>query len=296
MKIIDCFMYFNEDLIADLRFHQLNEFVDKFIVVESKFTHSGEEKAFNFNIDNFSKFKDKIIYLSLETKPENLIEIYQDNSNDDIRKKQIENALIIENHQRNYISNGIESFSDNDFILISDIDELPDIENANIALNKKKLILFKQFFFHYKFNLYLKDFFFYGSKGCLKKNLKSPQWLRNIKNKKYSKLRIDAYFSKKKSTNIHIVENGGWHFTNIMNEEKIIYKLKSYLHHADFPENLLSKEIFKKLIDEKKMMYDHSADKGKDRFANKKQLEKFEFSLLPKYIKDNKNKYKDWLI
>ena len=289
-------MYFNEDLIADLRFNHLNEFVEKFIVVESSFTHSGERKSLNFNFDNFSKFKDKIIYITLEKQPENLLEINEKENIDEIKKKQIENALITENFQRNYISNGIKNLNDNDFILLSDIDEIPDIEKTNLSNHKNKIVLFKQFFFHYKFNLYLKDFYFYGSKGCLKKNLKSPQWLRNIKNKKYSKFRFDTYFSEKKSTNIHIIEKGGWHFTNIMDEEKIIYKLKSYLHHADFPENLLNKDLFKKLIEEKKIMYDHLADKETNRFSNKKQLDKFEFSLLPKYIKNNKEKFKNWLV
>ena len=59
-------MFFNEDLILDLRLNELDKFVDHFVIVESAFTHSGESKGFNFNIDKYKKFKDKIIYLKIK--------------------------------------------------------------------------------------------------------------------------------------------------------------------------------------------------------------------------------------
>ena len=289
-------MYFNEDLVLDVRLNELNPYIDKFVIVESNFTHSGEKKDFNFDIRKYQKFANKIIYLKIDQKPENLIQI-NDQDREDVRKsKQVENALILENFQRNYIYKGLENFDDNDFILVSDIDEIPNLSLIDLNLHKDSIVLFKQYFFHYKFNLFLDNFYFFGSKGCIKKKLISPQWLRNIKGKKYSKFRIDAYFSKKKYNNIKIVEKGGWHFTNVMDEEKIIYKLKSYLHHADFPENLLDKDIFKNLIKDKKIMYDHSADKSQDRFKNRKPLNEFDKNLLPEYIKNNQEKFKDWLI
>ena len=58
-------MFFNEDLILDLRLNELDKFVDHFVIVESAFTHSGESKGFNFNIDKYKKFKDKIVYLKI---------------------------------------------------------------------------------------------------------------------------------------------------------------------------------------------------------------------------------------
>ena len=296
MKIIDCFMYFNEDLVLDVRLNELNPHIDKFVIVESNFTHSGEKKDFNFDIRKFQKFANKIIYLKIDQKPNNLIQINEQDSEDDIKNKQVENALILENFQRNYIYKGLENFNDDDFILISDIDEIPNLSLIDLNKHKNSIVLFKQYFFHYKFNLFLDNFYFFGSKGCMKKNLKSPQWLRNVKGKKYSIFRLDTYFSKKKYNNIKIVEKGGWHFTNVMDEEKIVYKLKSYLHHADFPENLLDKEIFKNLIKNKKIMYDHSADKSQDRFKNSKPLDEFDKNLLPEYIKNNQDKFKDWLI
>jgi len=289
-------MYFNEDLLLDLRLNQLNPFIDKFVIVESKYTHSGDEKKFNFNLDNFSKFKDKIIYIQLEHKPSYLININQNDEIGIVKSKQIENALILENYQRNFISQGLKKFDDDDFILLSDVDEIPNFEGVNFKKFRNKIVLFKQYFFHYKLNLYLKNFYFFGTKGCSKKNLQSPQWLRNVKNKKYPIYRLDILFSDKKYNNVHIVHNGGWHFTNVMSEEKIIYKLKSYLHHADFPENLLNKETFQELIKQKKIMYDHSVDKSGDRFSNRKELSIFENNLLPEYLQKNLKKFKEWLV
>ena len=289
-------MYFNEDLILDVRLNELNEYVDKFVIIESNFTHSGEKKNFNFDYNKYLKFKDKIIYLKIKQKPNNLFEIKIKDNEKEIKRKQIENALILENYQRNFISRGLESFNDEDFILISDIDEIPNLSLLDLSKHKNSIVLFKQYFFHYKFNLYLNNFYFFGSKGCLKKNLISPQWLRNVKGKKYSIFRLDTLISKKKYNNVKIIEKGGWHFTNVMDEEKIVYKIKSYLHHADFPEELLTKEIFKNLIKEKKIMYDHSADKSQDRFKNSKPLDEFDKHLLPNYIKNNFEKFKDWLI
>ena len=289
-------MYFNEDLVLDVRLNELNPYIDKFVIVESSFTHSGEKKDFNFNIKKFAKFASKIIYLKIDEKPKNLIKINEKDSEDNVKNKQVENALILENFQRNFIHKGLENFNDDDFILISDIDEIPNLSLIDLNLHKNSIVMFKQYFFHYKFNLFLDNFYFFGSKGCIKKKLISPQWLRNIKGKKYSVFRLDAYFSKKKYNNVKIVEKGGWHFTNVMDEEKIVYKLKSYLHHADFPENLLNKDIFKNLIKDKKIMYDHSADKSQDRFKNSKPLNEFDKNLLPEYIKNNQKKFKEWLI
>ena len=81
-----------------------------------------------------------------------------------------------------------------------------------------------------------------------------------------------------------------------MNEEQIIYKLKSYAHHAEFPADNLKKVFFKKLISERKMMYDHGADMSADKYSKKVDLDVFDFESLPNYIKNNKEKFIEWLI
>ena len=71
-------MYFNEDIILEIRLNELNKYVNNFVIVENKFTHSGEEKGFNFDINKFPKFKDKIIYLKIFEKPPGLINFYKE--------------------------------------------------------------------------------------------------------------------------------------------------------------------------------------------------------------------------
>ena len=75
MKIFDCFMYFNEDLILEIRLNELCKNVEKFIIVESNYTHSGEFKEYNFDIKKFDKFKDKITYIKIKEKPKEYLEV-----------------------------------------------------------------------------------------------------------------------------------------------------------------------------------------------------------------------------
>ena len=292
MKIIDCFMYFNEDLILDIRLHELYDKVDKFIIVESCYTHSGSKKNFNFKIENYKKFSDKIEYIQIDHNPQKLLKISEKDTEEIKMFKEIENALTIENYQRNFISRGLKDVNDEDIIMISDLDEIPNLDRVDFKLYKNKIFLFKQYFFHYKFDLYLKDFFFFGTKACSKKNFITPQWLRNIKNKKYDFYRIDTLFSNSKYINVKIIENGGWHFTNIMTAEKLEYKLKSYLHHPEIPQNV-DKKSLSDLILSKQLNYDHQADKKSNRYI-KKDLNIFDLNLLPNYIKNNKDKFSEW--
>ena len=93
MKIFDCFMYFDEDLVLDLRLNYLNQFVDHFIIVESVFNHKGEKKKPQFDIEKFKKFKDKINYILLEDDAKNIVNIYENDTFNDEKDKEILNAL-----------------------------------------------------------------------------------------------------------------------------------------------------------------------------------------------------------
>ena len=75
MKIYDCFLFFDEDIQLDIRLNVLNQYVDKFVIVESKFTHSGEKREPKFNLQKFKKFESKIEYFLLDSQPENLQKI-----------------------------------------------------------------------------------------------------------------------------------------------------------------------------------------------------------------------------
>ena len=295
MKIFDCFMYFNEEMVVDVRLNTLNDFVDYFVIVESKFTHKGEPRELRFNHKKFERFKDKIIYLIFDKEPAEIETVRSDDTEEEKSRKYIFNAAYRENGQRNYIDKGLVNAEKNDIILISDVDEIPNLSNINFNKVNKKIILFAQDMFYYKFNLRLPNLIWTGTKACKKKYLISPQWLRNIKDRKYSFFRIDTFFSKVKYTNVKIFTNGGWHFTNIKNAEEIKYKLKSYLHHREFDVNPLTVDQIKKIINNKKAIYNLNVDKSVSKIGNGDDLEKFDFKKLPKYIQDNKENLKEWI-
>ena len=295
MKIFDCFMYFDEDMILDLRLNILDKYVDYFVIVESKYTHSGKKKNLNFDINKFNNYKNKIIYKVFENSPKEIVEIKETDSETVKEKNKIMNAVYRELYQRNYLKEGILEADDNDFILISDIDEIPNLENLEFQNLNAKIIMFKQDMFYYKFNLKLPGKDWIGSRGCKKKHLESPQWLRDIKVKKYNFYRIDAWFSKNKYMNINIINNGGWHFTNVKTPEDIEYKFKSYLHHNEFDKENLTVSDIKKMIDSKKSIYDLTLDKRLNKIGGGKDLIKVSYDGLPDYIINNFNKYKEWI-
>ena len=295
MKIFDCFMYFDEEVVLDVRLNILNKLVDYFVIVESKFTHKGDERKLKFNHKKFEKFKDKIIYLVYEEQPSK-IEIINDEDNENEKsRKYILNAAYRENGQRNYIEKGIINAKKNDIILISDVDEIPNITDIDFYKIKEKIILFKQDMFYYKFNLKMPNLKWTGSKACKKKYLINPQWLRNVKDRKYSPLRIDILFSDKKYSSIKIVEDGGWHFSNIKTAKEIELKLKSYLHHREFDEKPLSVDQIDEIIKNKQAIYDLRVDKAANKIGVGSKLEKFELTNLPTYIQKNFNNYKKWI-
>ena len=292
MKIFDCFMYFDEEVVLDLRLNTLNEFVDYFVIVESKFTHKGDKRELKFDHIKFKKFKDKIIYLVFDKEPENLLNI-QDPKND--HGGYIMNALLRENGQRDFISEGLKSANEEDLILISDVDEIPNLENIDLSNFKEKIIQFRQEMFYYKFNLKLPNLIWTGTKGCKKKNLISPQWLRNIKDKKYPFFRIDTIFSKIKYISVKFVDNGGWHFSNIKSAKEIEHKLKSYLHHREFDINPLKTEEIENIIKKKQAIYDLKVDKRVNKIGNGSKLENYPTDKLPLYLQNNKQKYEQWI-
>lgn len=295
MKIFDCFMYFDEEIVLDVRLNALDQFVDYFVIVESKFTHRGDKRELKFNHEKFKKFKNKIIYLIYEEKS-NKIETVNNQDGEAINSgKYILNAALRENGQRNYIQNGLIKADDNDIILISDVDEIPNLSRINFNQFNQKIILFKQDMFYYKFNLCIPNLKWTGTKACKKKDLINPQWIRNIKDRKYPFFRLDTYFSDTKYISIKIIENGGWHFSNIKNAEQIEYKLKSYLHHREFDLKPLTTKEIEKIINDKKAIYDLKVDKRVNKIGDGSKLEKFEFNKLPIHIQQNYNDYKEWI-
>ena len=295
MKIFDCFMYFDEEIVLDLRLNFLDKYVDYFVIVESVFTHRGDERELKFNHKKFEKFKNKIIYKVYNENQNNIEKIFDNDSEKTKSYKYIMNALKRENGQRNYIQVGLDNANANDIVLISDVDEMPNLSGIDFTKIKEKIFMFRQDMFYYKFDLKLPNMVWTGTKGCRKKDLLSPQWLRNVKDRKYSKLRFDILFSDKKYNSIKFIDDGGWHFTNLKSAKEIEHKLKSYLHHWEFDENPLTTDQIEETIKNKQAIYDLTLDKRLNKIGSGNKLIKYEFEKLPEYLKKNKNKYEQWL-
>ena len=288
-------MFYDEDLVIDLRLNILNEYVHKFVIVESKFTHSGKKRELLFDINKYSKFKNKINYIVLENEPVDL-EIVHDNDTDDKKNsKYIMNALKRENFQRNGIKKGLTNAEPDDLILVSDVDEIPNLSNLDLNEINDNIILFKQNFYYYKFNLKLEDMPWLGTKGCKYKNLKSPQWLRNIKDKKYPFWRLDVLFSDKKYSNIKFIDNGGWHFSNMKTPEEIEKKMRTYLHHREYDIKPLGTKKIEEMIKSKKSIYNLRADMKNEKIDGTQNLKATDGRELPEYLKKNKTKYSNWI-
>ncbi len=297
MKIFDCFMFYDEKTLLDIRLNILNEHVDYFVIVESRYFHNGVKRQLKFNIDNYTKFKDKIIYITHDEQSDKLKTLGPRDSENEKSYKLIFNAHIRENDQRNKIIEGLTSANPKDLILISDVDEIPNLENLNLKDIKNEILIFEQNIFYYKLNRYLPNFKWFGTKACIKKNLICPQWLRNIKSNKYSFYRIDTIFSDTKYINKKYIKNGGWHFSNLKNASDIELKLKSYLHHHDYESEELGKDKIDDLIKNNQTIYDMFGDKSSKKYGDdkRKKLEKYEINKLPSYIQNNLNKYNNWI-
>ncbi len=295
MKIFDCFMYFDESLLLDLRLNYLDKFVDKFIIIECNYNHKGEVKKPTFNKEKYKKFENKIEYILLKDQPKNIERINVKDTENETNDKYILNAIKRENFQRNHIKNCLSEATDNDWIIISDLDEIPNLSNVKFKNIKNKFIFFKQDMMYYKFNLKLENCSWVGTKACQMKNLESPQWLRNIKDRSYSWWRLDTLFSKNKYRNIKFIDDGGWHFSYLKTPEEIEKKLKSYLHHREYDLNPIGIDKIKKLVEEKRTIYNLKIDQRLNQFKSGNKLNKVDINLLPKYILENKDKLKKWI-
>jgi len=201
MKIYDCFTFFNELELLDLRLMTLNDIVDKFVLVEANKTHTGKPKEFVFeqNKYRFENYIDKIIYIKV----------------DDLPDYSIDNVWIAENFQRNCIERGLSSAKTGDKIIISDLDEIPNpkaIQQFLTDNNTNDVVVFTQYLFYYYINC-LQNQTWCGSAittyGC---KYTTPQTIRN--------------FSRYQSTPSPIID-GGWHYSFMGGAERIKQKVES---------------------------------------------------------------------
>ena len=295
MNIYDCFMYFDEDLLLDLRLNTLDKYVKKFVITEATYTHNGNKKELKFDISKFKKFKDKISYHVVNKQPKNILGLIDGESKEKRGEKLILNGMARDYFQRENLIKGLSDILDDDIVLISDLDEIPNLQNLNLFEIKNNTYIFEQAIFYYKLNLIYDDFVWQGTRGTKYKNFISPQWLRNIKGKNYPKWRLDTFFSKKKYSNLVFIKNGGWHFTCLKTPEQLQKKLLNFAHHYEFEESGLKLDDIKKIIREKRIIYDYKADQKEYKWSSKSTLKKADTIVLPPYVASNLDIFKNWL-
>ena len=267
MAIYDCFQYFNEDHMVDLRLNILNEHVDYFVISESTKTHQGKNKKLNFDIKNFKKYENKIKYIVAD----------YDKTKNFLNHKGGES--LIEQHQRNNLSVGLKNANDNDLIILSDSDEIPDLKKLNQIKSTTKFMAFSQMMFMYKINLQnLDESGWIGSKICLKKNFPKPQKLRDLKFKDYPFWRIDKIRYQ--------TIKGGWHFSFLQKPSEIAKKIKSFSH-GEFNKN--------EIIDTRKI--EKKIANNEDIFGRGFKFKKINIDKnYPSFIQENKSFLKDWIV
>ena len=289
MKVYDCTSFYSEHMMYDVRLNVLNDKVEKFIVTESTYSHSGQKKKLNFDINNYPKFKDKIIYIVIDNEPKGIVP-----DQDDPLSQRL-NSLKRVSLSYDACFNTTRNCSSDDFIMLSDNDEIPNLDSKQFKKSKKKIILFKQLFFYYKFNLLYDRMPWIGTKGCKKKNLLSISWLRDIKWKKYPFWRFDTFFSKTKHIDLDIINDGGWHFTNLKTPEDMYEKFMNFGHHNEFRISGLTVEKIRDKVKKKELFYDHFKDTAStNKWESNHKLKQVNLDLLPEFLRKNQGKFKDW--
>ena len=270
MKIYDCFSYLDEDFLLSLRLKILDKYIDYFVIIEGNKTWQNNKKELSFDIRKFEEFKEKIIYIPVTDMPEG------------------NNPYLRENFQRNAIDRGLVNAENDDLIIISDLDEIPNPKKINFFDKKMKFAVFKQLHFYYKLNLQSQNNpYWLGSRICVKKYLKSPQWLRNLKFKKRPFWRIDKIRLN------NIIEDGGWHFCNLKEPEKLLYKYRNLCETND-------PHVFNEKIDEKYLELEEIKKRiksGLDIIGRDENYKKINLDQrFPDYIAEKKHDLKDWIV
>lgn len=248
MKIYDAFLFFNELDLLDIRINLLNDVVDKFVIVESTVTFSGKQKRlfFDENKDKFSQFRDKIIHVIVDDTPEDFYNL-PFISNISSKKDEFKNKILKylnessgwgrnekqwgrEIYQRESILNGLINCDDDDMIIISDVDEIPNPDEIlNVRKNPNGVFEFKQNMFYYNIN-----------------TLKENDW-SGPKISSWSILKDNSLnILRQNKLTTTVIKNGGWHLSFMGGESRIKDKIEAYAHQEfnnDFIKNNILNNI-----------------------------------------------------
>jgi hypothetical protein len=231
-KIYDCFPFFNELDILDIRLHELNDVVDHFVICESAYTFTGapKPKIFSQNRDRYSKFLDKIIYISVEEFPDGL------------------NQWDRDIFQREKLKEGVAAAQDEDLIIVSDVDEIPRVSAVQKAQMFDGTTQFSMNMYQYFINMLERED--WACSYALQKKYLNDIIMSNAENS----LTVFRYDMRRTTTikNIPLqtLTDAGWHFTHMGSVEKLKDKFAAYAHATDYwPQMMQDSERLQQQID-----------------------------------------------
>jgi beta-1,4-mannosyl-glycoprotein beta-1,4-N-acetylglucosaminyltransferase len=282
--IYDCFTFFNELDLLEIRLNELNDVADRFVLVEATRTHQGKPKklVYEENKARFAAFHHKLIHV--------IVDEYPENPNND--------PWVYEWHQRNMIKSGLKNCNPDDVIMISDVDEIPrPSEVAKVQKNLKGLVIFRQRAYYYFLNCINAgkgslDYRWNGTVMIRFEDLKQPQDLREISMRllglRHTRFVYRVYWHlwklralTLKGVRIQFVKDGGWHFSYLGGVERIIAKLEAFAHNEYNKEEFKDPEKLKQLIESGQDIL------GRDFTYTFLKLD----STFPKYILDNQQRF-----
>lgn len=272
MKIYDCFTFYNELDLLELRLNYLNDCVDYFVIVESDKTFSGINKPYFFedNKDRFKKFKDKIILVHKELNTEGMTFV----KNPGTKFRKIDDYWKLEHEQRNSIMIGLNNANDEDIIIVGDVDEIP---------NRNAIEKYKNMYYPKHATFVLKNHYYYFN--CINTMETVDVCCNNITSKKNlittQGLRDDRYEYIR-------IKNGGWHFSYLGGVDNIINKIKSFSHSEYNNDKYLNKNKIQDCI-----------NNGKDLFDRNIKYVYFDINMFkseyPEYLIENLDKFNKYI-
>jgi beta-1,4-mannosyl-glycoprotein beta-1,4-N-acetylglucosaminyltransferase len=276
-RIYDCFTYNNEDLLLSLRLETLNPCVDKFVIAESPFTHTGKPKPLYFDPSRFGKFADKIIHLVVEDMPLNPGDSWAN-----------------EMHQRNALERGLTDARPSDWVIISDVDEIP---HPDAIARYRPWNLYGTFIQ----KLYC---YFFNNLAVQAQRATEPRWW--VRSKITTLAHLREFFGTPQNLRIYKPEpgfrgalkqlhrkirhqrlhDGGWHFSWLMTPEEMIKKMESFAHTEFDQPHLKSLDAIRSAIHENRDIL----GKG-ERF----RLTTIDDSFPP-YLMKNLHLFREWYL
>ena len=227
--VYDCFPFFNELDLLEIRLNILKDVVDKFVLVEAGETHTGKPKPFYFeeNRSRFAEFLDRIEYVKVEKFPE-----------------VCKTAWARENWQRNAIAEGLVGCADDDAVLISDLDEIPNPEKVRGLVGKPGVVAFRQDYYSFYLNYRsVRDFCWCGTRMLSYRDflhcfdgvdVYDNEILVREVNKGTTASKIRCRRLPRSRGGEHVISDGGWHFTCLGGAEAVLTKMRAVVPHHDF--------------------------------------------------------------